>query len=141
MKKTYKLAALNLAAILVVGAMLAGQAKASEPALVLEPTVSLRALGAAPVEQSPKKPELQIRSASLEEAEILMKSTATKGQWDILQVQGPACEINKGKHCKTLRAVCAKSVKFAKKYKKHANCSALYTQANVLLVPTGVRMK
>ncbi|WP_087865303.1 hypothetical protein [Comamonas thiooxydans] len=92
--------------------------------------------GAAPTVAA-AAPDVDIQSLPLDEAKLLLGGSSGSA-WRVLDVQAPACTSKKAKDCKPLKKQCDLAQKFAKKYRKHATCSELYTQTSVLLIPASV---
>lgn len=121
--------------LLAAGVALAGAVQAES--LSLEPIV--KPLDPALVRVAQASPSaFEIRSLSLLDARAMLDSSEG-AVWQVLQVQGPACDNTKTKgkvaqkNCLALKAECRKAESFAREHGKHAACSALYTQTTVLL--------
>lgn len=105
--------------------------------MVLQPqSVPLDPASPSLIQDSPSA--FEVRELTLPAAKDLLSSTEGPA-WRVLQVQAQACENPKAKskkarkECRNMKAQCRAADKFAHKYKKHAACSALYTQTKVLL--------
>ncbi|KVP40100.1 hypothetical protein [Burkholderia ubonensis] len=132
--------------ILAAGVALAGAVQAET--LTLEPIV--KPLDPALERVAQDSPSaFELRSLGLRDATALLASDEG-AVWQVLQVQGPACENAKDKsktarkNCQALKAECKKAEAFAREHAKHAACSALYTQTTVLLTndaPPNKRVK
>ena len=120
-------------------------APAPAPTIALEP--SEKPLDPAILQVGQSAPSrFEVRTLDLDDAKKLLDSTEGPA-WRVLQVQAPACEDPKTKNkdarkvCKALKADCKEADKFAHEYSKHAACSALYTQTQVLLTNDGSGQK
>ena len=121
--------------LLAAGVALTGAAQAES--LSLEPIVKpLDPALERVVQGSPSA--FEVRSMSLSDARAMLDSSEG-AVWQVLQVQGPACDNAKTKgkvsqkNCQSQKAECRKAEAFAREHGKHAACSALYTQTTVLL--------
>lgn len=124
--------------LLVAGLALAGAAHAET--LTLEPVDNPLDPAIERVTLDGRSP-FEVRSLSISAANDLLASTEGPA-WRVLAVQAPACGTkskNKDakKNCKALKAECGKATRYAKAYKKHAACSALYKQTAILLTNDG----
>lgn len=120
-------------------------APAPAPTIALEP--SEKPLDPAILQVGQSAPSrFEVRTLDLNGANKLLESTEGPA-WRVLQVQAPACKDPKTKGkaarkvCKALKADCKEADQFAHKYSKHAACSALYTQTQVLLTNDGSGQK
>lgn len=82
--------------------------------------------------------ELEVRKLPLAQARELLASTEAP-VWRVLDVQSTACDVSPKekdykKKCKPAKELCTEATRFAEAYGKHATCSALYAQTQVLLV-------
>lgn len=114
---------------------------APAPTMALEPSEKPLDPAILQLTQSAQS-RFEVRTLDIEGANKLLDSTEGPA-WRVLQVQAPACENPKSKDkearkvCKALKADCKEADQFAHEFGKHAACSALYTQTQVLLTNDG----